>query len=149
MPICFRDIPCNARDRYLQGTERSRIHTFVGRHVLNENFRREKFREKDFSFGPRFLRSPFSIRSQPVDEKNEVERWLSVPFFSFFFRHIRNATSCERINFQNSFIAPGGRGGGRDRRRNKRPKFADPETADRLLPTKTAIPFLLMRIDMF
>lgn len=87
-----------------------------------------------------FLRS--ALPSLSVLDSVATGRWkergrtLAIcSFFSFFFRHIRNATSCERINFQNSFIAPGGRGGREGpatqqtaeirRSRNRRPVAAD------------------------
>lgn len=78
MPICFRDIPCNARDRYLQGTERSRIHTFVGRHVLNENFRREK--KKIFPS----VRASFALRSR-FGRNRSMKRTRSNAGYLFLF----------------------------------------------------------------
>lgn len=81
----YRD---NTRDRYLQGTERSRIHirsSIVAR--MNEwTFKREKFREKDFSFHA-FLRYSFVFDSIATGRwrKKRGRTMLAISSFSFFF----------------------------------------------------------------
>lgn len=136
----YRD---NTRDRYLQGTERSRIHirsSIVAR--MNEwTFEREKFREKDFSFHA-FLRYSFVFDSIATGRwrKKRGRTMLAISSFSFFFSLSVNETpdlAKEIKNFQNSFIVFGGRGregGGRDRRRNKR--NSPIPRLDRLPPTE-------------
>lgn len=99
------------------------------------------------------VRASFALRSR-FGRNRSMKRTRSNAGYLFLFFFLFSPHTKRYILRKNKLpelvhCAGGGRGGGRDRRRNKRPKFADPETADRLLPTKTAIPFLLMRIDMF